>query len=277
MTDNNVYEDNYRRKSADRMGLPMVSAKLFADRAVVDLGDGLQATIDGKFDHDRYYAINRINDALYADGIDNVVCWRYEWMGGDSIGWVTIANESALAYAESAVWDTDGNQLVAALIAATDAQVVRAIMAGLMTNSDKIKTWLNCEGNRYGLASAKGAYVRVNRSLAESHASGNALAVLHPRAGNPRETKGEHFYVVASKDEDLSLKFGQRLGMAVILPIVQEWTAYLLTAGREAGLVADLDTFGTQFRGLRVSRTNHGDDGWESVISAGIRSGLITV
>jgi len=63
--------------------------------------------------------------------------------------------------------------------------------------------------------------------------------------------------------------------MALSLSVLPEWAEYLLDAGRKAGLVIDLEKFGPTFFGLRVSKMQYGEKSWESVISAGLRSGLI--
>ncbi|MCX6055042.1 MAG: response regulator [Chloroflexi bacterium] len=44
-----------------------------------------------------------------------------------------------------------------------------------------------------------------------------------------------------------------------------------------AGAVSQLDSFGPTFGGLLVSKKPYGEDGWESVISAGLRKGTITI
>lgn len=50
------------------------------------------------------------------DGIHDVVCWRFRWMGGEAAKWINIENESAQLYAESTLWDENKSQLVAALL-----------------------------------------------------------------------------------------------------------------------------------------------------------------
>ena len=65
--------------------------------------------------------------------------------------------------------------------------------------------------------------------------------------------------------------------MALSLSVLPEWAEYLLAAGRKAGLIVDLEKFGQTFTGLRVSKLQYGEKSWESVISAGLRSGLITL
>lgn len=275
-----IYEDADSHDYASRRGYAAVEADVWADHAIISLADGQKAVIEGvEFDYDGPQSIVRQINRMFAQhNIHDAVCWRIRWMGGEAAKWINIENESAQIHAESALWDEDKYQLVAALFAASDVQVSKAIMAGLMTNSDKLgKTWLReGYGPRVSLASAKGRYVRVSRSLAESHAAGNALAVLHPKAGNPREFKGD-FYVVAAQGEDLRQKFQQRLDMALELPVKPEWANYLLYAGEDAGLVTNLSVFGSTFSGLRVSRQAYGETGWESVISAGLRAGSISV
>jgi hypothetical protein len=83
--------------------------------------------------------------------------------------------------------------------------------------------------------------------------------------------------VVATPGEDLVQKFRERLDMATSLAMLPAWADYLLTAGREAGLVRELCGFGPTFVGLCVSKKPYGEGGWESVISAGLRSKTISL
>jgi hypothetical protein len=278
-----TYEDADCYDYAVRRECAAVEADVWVDHAIVHLSGSQQAVIEGNgvefnYDYEPQSIVGQINRAMAHDGIHDAVCWRFRWMGGEVAKWINIENESARLHAESALWDEDKYQLVAALFAASDIQLSKAVMAGLMTNSDKVgKTWLReVYGRRVNLASAKGRYVRVSRSLAESNAAGNALAVLHPKAGNPREFAGA-FYVVAAQGEDLRQKFQQRLDMALELPVKAKWANYLLTAGEDAGLVANLSSFGAAFSGLRVSRKAYGENSWESVISAGLRDDAISI
>ena len=277
MTTTTEYTENESiRTQAVRYGQQAVSADVYADHALVYLEDGQVATIECAFDEDGYGTLNMINTRLREDD-SPALCWRFRWLGGERATWVSIENESALVHAESALWDEDNCQLVAAVFSG-DKQITKAVMATLMTNSDKIKAWVKQGYTRVcDLVSAKRRYTQVSRSLADANASGTAMAILHPLAGNPRESNQAHFYVVATPGEDLIQKFRERLDMATSLAVLPAWADYLLTAGREAGLVTELGTFGPTFAGLRVSKTPYGDDGWESVISAGLRSRIISL
>jgi len=260
------------KDAAERQGVDAVSADVYADHALVYLAGGQIATIEASMRSD--WAFGDINTALRNESIP-ALCWRFRWMGGDVVEWVAIENESAQVHAESVVWDDENMQLVAAVFAG-DRQISKAIMATLMTNSEKIKAWIKRDYSRIAdLVSARRRYTQVSRSLAEANASGTAVAVLHPLAGNPWETAAAHFYVVSTPGESLVCKFRERLDMALSLSVLPEWAEYLLDAGRKAGLVIDLEKFGPTFFGLRVSKMQYGEKSWESVISAGLRSGLI--
>ena len=262
------------KDAAQRQGVEAVSADVFADHALVYLADGQIATIDATMRSD--WAFGDINTALRNESIP-ALCWRFRWMGGEVAEWVAIENESAQVHAESAVWDEENLQLVAAVFAG-DRQISKAIMATLMTNSEKIKAWIKRDYSRIAdLVSARRRYTQVSRSMAEANASGNAVAILHPLAGNPWETASAHFYVVSTPGENLVGKFRERLDMALSLSVLPEWAEYLLAAGRKAELVVDLEKFGPTFTGLRVSKMQYGENSWESVISAGLHSGLITL
>lgn len=276
-----IYEDTDLHDYAIRHGYAAVEADVWADHATIYLELEKQATIEGNdiaFDYDYPQHIIRVINIALANHNIRAYCWRFRWMGGQVVKWISIENESARLHAESVLWDDDNHQLVAALFAANDSQVSKAVMAGLMSNSEKVgKTWLHVDyRTRVYLASAKGRYVRVSRSLSsDSNAAGSALAVLHPKAGNPREFVGD-FYVVATQDEDLRQKFRQRLDMAIQSPVKAEWANYLFCAGMEAGLVKNLSQFGTAFFGVRVLRSD-GEDRWVSIISDGLRNGEIKI
>ncbi len=269
-------ENESIRTQAVRYGQLPVSADVYAEHALVYLEDGQVATLEYAFDENGYDTLNLINTRLRENDLP-ASCWRFRWLGGERASWVSIENESARVHAESALWDEDNCQLVAAVFSG-DRQMTKAIMATLMTNSDKIKGGIKQSYSRIcNLISAKRRYTQVSRSLADANASGTALAILHPLAGNPRESSNNHFYVVATPGEDLIQKFRERLDMATSLAVLPAWADYLLTAGREAGLVTELGAFGPTFAGLRVSKTPYGEDGWESVISTGLRKGAIAL
>lgn len=267
--------DESLRFRAERYGQDLVSAEVYADHALICFGDGQIATIEAEFDERGYGVLSCINARLREEDLD-ACCWRWRWLGGEQITWANLENESARVHCASALWDDDYHQLVAAVFAG-DRQIVKAVMASLMTSSEKFNTWLQVNHQRAYLSSAKRRYTQVSRPLTEAHASGAATAILHPLAGNPTESARTFFYVVATPGEDLQKKFRERLDMALPLAILPEWAEYLLTAGREAGLVAELEAFGSTFAGLRVNKTAYGEDGWEGVISAGLRSGAITL
>jgi hypothetical protein len=268
--------DESLRQRAERYGQELVSAEVYADHARVYFENGQIATIEAEFDERGYGTLSQINARLREEDLD-ACCWRWRWLGGELTTWANLENESARVHAESALWDEDNHQLVAAIFAA-DRQLAKAVLASLMTNSDKFNTWLRIGyGANIYLASAKRRYTQVSRSLTEANASGAATAILHPLTGNPTESARTFFYVVATPGEDLQKKFRERLDMALPLAILPGWAEYLLMAGREAGLVAELEAFGSTFAGLRVSKTAYGEDGWEVVISAGLRSDAITL
>jgi hypothetical protein len=269
-------EDEGLKLSALRCDQALVSADVYADHALVYFEDGQIATLETEFAPDGYGTLSRINAHLRENDLD-ARCWRWRWLGGEQITWASLENESARVHAESALWDEDNHQLVAAVFAG-DRQIVRAVMASLMTNSDKLNAWIRAGyGARTYLSSAKRRYTQVSRSLSEAHVSGAATVVLHPLAGNPTEYARDFFYVIATPGEDLLKKFRERLDMALPLAILPGWAEYLLTAGREAGLVAELEAFGSTFSGLRVSKTAYGEQGWETVLSSGLRTHAIAL
>ena len=277
MTTTTEYTENETvRAQTVRYGQRAVSADVYADHAEIYLEDGQIATIETEFDQDSYSTLGMINARLRDDDIP-ALCWRFRWLGGERAAWASIQNESAMVHAESALWDDVNNQLVAAVFAG-DKQITKAVMATLMTNSDKLKAWIKQGYSQVcDLKSAKRRYTQVSRSLADVNASGTALAVLHPLAGHPRESSHDYFYVVATPGEDLTQKFRERLDMATSLAVLPDWADYLLAAGRKAELVSQLDSFGPTFSGLLVSKKPYGEDGWESVISAGLRKGTISL
>jgi hypothetical protein len=274
ITRTDYIENKALKDLAEREGVEAVSADVYADHALVYLAGGQIATIEASMRSD--WALGDINTALRNESIQ-ALCWRFRWMGGEGVEWLAIENESARVHAESALWDTENMQLVAAVFAG-ERQISKAIMATLMTNSEKIKVWIKRDYSRIAdLVSARRRYTQVSRSLAEANASGTAIAVLHPLAGNPWETAAAHFYVISTPGESLARKFRERLDMALSLSVLPEWAEYLLSAGRKAELVVDLEKFGPTFTGLRVSKMQYGEKSWESVISTGLRSGMISL
>lgn len=107
--------------------------------------------------------------------------------------------------------------------------------------------------------------------------------VLHPRATLLEIRMAESFYVVdpaqvadfdgtdAPVERTLE-HFIRALDLAIPLPLVPAWGAYLWNAGREAGLIDELPA-----DGLRAWRVRPDEESWANAIRKGIHSGELTV
>ena len=222
-----------------------------------------------------YRFLRRINAILAAER-QPYVCWRLEWpQDENALEVISIANESALVFASSAVWSPEDGQLVAALVASPSKELLTAIRATLANNSSK--GWITVKGaseNAF-LRGAKRGFVQVAASLAKTNAQGTAAVLLHPLAGNPQEESAEFFYVVATPAESLPDKFGERLALAIPWPTQPGWSEYLLDAGQEAGLVQLLPVLGPDFSAaVRVCKD---DAGWGNLIEQGLKAQTISV
>ena len=222
-----------------------------------------------------YRFLRRIN-ALLRSEHQAFVVWKLEWTEVDTaLETLSIANDSAMIFASSAVWSPDDSQLVAALAASPSKELLTAIRATLANNGSK--GWISIKGrslNAY-VRGAKRGFIHVSSSLAKANAAGTSAALFHPLSGNPQEECADHFYVVVAPGETLLAKFGERLALAIAWPTKTDWVEYLLQAGQEAGLVQPLPIAGPDFAAaLRVVKN---DTGWEGVISQGLMSGVIQI
>jgi len=222
-----------------------------------------------------YRFIRRINALLRADRQPYIV-WKLEWAEDQNeLEPISIANDSALIFASSAVWSPEDHQLVAALIASPTRELLTALRATLANHHGK--GWITVKGGSHSayLHGAKRGFLHVSSQLAKANAVGVTSVLLHPLSGNPQEETEEYFYVVATPGETLAGKFAERLALAIAWPTRPEWAAYLLQAGQEAKLIQNLPVAGPDFAAaLRVSRD---EAGWQAVITQGLKSGALTI
>lgn len=225
--------------------------------------------------------IPQLNQALAEVGW---MVWKLIWME-DPPEIIRLANDSAVVWATSALWDPEAQQLVAAQMASPSQQLLKAIYATLVTNSRKV---LSLHGQNASVAvfGARRRYMQIGGSLHAAHARGHLLVLEHPLSGNPAEHTEDFFYVVGLTGEDLTRKFAERLDLALPWPVQPPWAAALLDAGQKAGLITWLAQAGPTERGeiqesalpteyavgLCVSKDA---SGWQAVIREALQAGEI--
>ena len=220
-----------------------------------------------------YILLTKINANLARDPALSAVACRLEWEDNEldrRIHDLRLANEHVSVVCSSAVWDDDNHQLVAATLVSPEQQSLRAIIATLATNSKKSLS-ISVDGTSHYIQNARRGFTCISGNLAAAGAEGYVLSLLHPLAGNPQEQAGQHFYVVAAKDESLAPKFAERLNLAIPFPVQPAWAEYLLEAGE--ALVAPLSLAGEDYpAGICVQRDIFA---WQEVIQTGLKAGSI--
>lgn len=216
--------------------------------------------------------------------------WKLIWME-DLPEIIRLANDSAVVWATSALWDPEAQQLVATQMASPSQQLLKAIYATLVTNSRKGLSIHN-QSTSVAVFGARRRYIQIGGNLHAAHARGHLLALEHLLSGNPAEQPEEFFYVIGLTGEDLTRKFAERLDLAIPWPVQSIWAAPLLRAGQNAGLITWLAQAGpheaaeaheslsvsaipTEYAvGLRVSKDV---SGWQAVITEALQAGDITL
>ena len=251
-----------------------VTATVRDSRVFIDL-DGQMVSTSERWlaSENAYTLLAKINAGLVKDPALNALVCRLEWDEaelGKRLRDLRLANEHVSVVCSSIVWDDTNHQLVAATLVSPEQQSLRAITATLATNSKKSLS-ISVDGTSHYLQNARRGFTCVSGNLAAVGAEGHVLSLLHPLAGNPQEQAGEHFYVVAAKDEHLAAKFAERLNLAIPFPVQPEWAEYLLEAGGE--LVSALSLAGDDFpAAVCVQRDIFA---WQEVIQQGLKQGKI--
>lgn len=251
-------------------------------RVVSQGEDGTDLTLDAVPDasEQRYLQtyLRRLNTALAETGL---VVWQLTWQEALPSAPIRLANDHALTFGSSALWDADPEtgmpQLVAGQFYAANQQVLKALYGSLVTNSKKFLTLYDTEGRSHTLAGARRGYTRLGGNLSTAHALGHLMVLEHPLAGNPAESTETWFYVLGLHDEDVVQKFAERLDLAIPWPLQADWGETLLNLGQEANLVVWCDRTGPDtgqeyVYGLRVSKDA---DAWQTVISTGLQTGAL--
>lgn len=211
--------------------------------------------------------LHDINALLRQEAIPLVV-WQLEQAPDDIPPIIRIYNDSAMVYATSAVWSLEDQQLVAAQIVSTSAELLKAIKATLANNHAKSYISVKTPDDSAYLKGARRGYTAVANSLSAANADGAVTVLLHPLAGDPQANAGEYFYLIVTQGESLEQKFIERLDLAIPWPLQPTWAEYLLEAGQDAGLVQHLPASGTDFTAaLRVSKN---ESQWRQLIQTGL-------
>jgi hypothetical protein len=226
--------------------------------------------------HDKveWDSLRMLNQTLSTEGVP-VVVWQLEEAGDEKTPVIRIANDSAMLFASSAIWDNDEQQLVAAQVVTTSQDLLKAIKATLAVNSGKNFITVKTPEDSAYLRGAHRGYVTVGSSLTAANAEGTVTALLHPLSGDPQSNVTDHFFIVFASNERMSQKFAERLDLAIPWPIQPEWAEYLLKAGQEAGLVQALPASGKDFAaGLRVVNN---ESKWHELIADGLKTSRISI
>ncbi len=191
-----------------------------------------------------------------------------------------LANDHASVALASVVYDPgEDDLLVAAFAVAASVELLVAIKAQLEKNGrNPLNVVDMAGGDTLHLRGAGSGYVTVKSSLRRVNARGLAVAFLHRAAADPALVPGDWFYVVATADQvgvvpDL---FVQRLTSATYHTILPEWKDYLLAAGLKRKLVTRLPIAGGKDDFAHALRVERCPEGWQDIISAGLRDHAIT-
>lgn len=211
--------------------------------------------------------LHDINALLRQEAIPLVV-WQIAQAPDDTPPIIRIYNDSAMVYASSAVWSLDDQQLVAAQVVSTSAELLKAIKATLANNHAKSYISVKTPDDSAYLKSARRGYTAVANSLSAANADGTVTVLLHPLTGDPQANAAEYFYLIVTPDESLEQKFIERLDLAIPWPLQTGWAEYLLEAGQDTGLVQYLPASGSDFTAaLRVSKN---ESQWQQLIQTGL-------
>jgi hypothetical protein len=215
-----------------------------------------------------------INKTLASEDI-SVVVWQAEQAEEQAPPIIRIANDSAMLFASSAIWDIEQQQLVAAQVVTTSQDLLKAIKATLATNNSKSYLTIKTPDDSAYLKGARRGFVTVSNNLTQANADGTVTVLLHPLAGDPQTHTFPYFYIVVSPEEKLAEKFSERLDLAIPWPLQPSWATYLMEAGQQAGLVNVLPASGSDFKaGLRVLKN---ESMWEQLISDGMQAGHLLI
>ena len=128
----------------------LATAVIHPDCVTVRLEDGSDPglSLDLRPEGSGYHFLRRVNSALRSDH-QPYVCWRMEWAEDVEVqdfAPLSIANESALVFASSAVWLPEDGQIVAAMVAGPTKEFLTAIRATLANNNSK--GWITVKRRR---------------------------------------------------------------------------------------------------------------------------------
>lgn len=224
--------------------------------------------------------LKRLNTELAETGL---VVWKLLWKETTPSAPLRLANDHAMGFGSSALWDADPEtglpQLVAGQFYASSQQVLKALYGSLVTNSKKFLTLYDADHKSHTLAGARRGYTRLGGNLTAAHAQGHLMVLEHPLAGNPAEHTDNWFYVLGLRDEEVVQKFAERLDLAIPWPVQPAWAETLLNLGQAANLIVWLEHTGPDTGreyacGLRVSKDA---EAWQTVLSTALQTGALVL
>lgn len=215
-----------------------------------------------------------VNETLRAENIP-VVVWQMDLADDELSPVIRIYNESAMVFGSSVVWSMKDQQLVAAQVVSASQDLLRAIKATLANNNSKSYLTVKTKDDSAYLKGARRGFINVSNHLASANAQGTVTTLLHPLTGDPQANPADYFYVIVTKEEELSQKFVERLDLCIPWPLQAEWSAYLLEAGKKDGLIETLSVHGKDFTAaLRVEKN---ESQWQQVIARGLKNNTISI
>ena len=182
---------------------------------------------------------------------------------------ISITNEHAQIFAACVIFDSENEQLVAAVIpyahGGNHAELLKAIKASLSTNSERWIT-VRSENGTTILKGARQGYIVSSNSMRQASAEGRVEVWLHPATASPLSTDRDYFYLLAYAESNLERLFVDRLNLAVPWPVKPEWSDLIFNAGMQVGMITNLPIVG-QSRYTIALRIDKNPDKWAVIIN----------
>lgn len=253
--------------------IALLSAHVAGANAALELeGQTVEVPVDP--DANLYDLLADLNRAIAADKLPCFVTTLTRDESAPAQPILRVANQDVMLVASSLIWSPAERALAACTLVHTEAQSLKAITAALYNNARSGYLLLHTPQGRVYIDPTRRKHITLSRPL--EGAIGALTILLHPRCGHPQESRdasGSHFYVLAAPDEDSLRLFGERLALAIPWPTLPDWSAYLLAAGREAGLVSDLLRAGEDWS--FAVRVDPDSLAWQEIIQTGLAGGEI--
>lgn len=197
--------------------------------------------------------------------------------------WMLQNKHASVALLDMVHSPEDDNLVIAAVVAASTVELIRAIKAQMEKNGGNGLTAVNVKSfqdNTLHLRGAGRGYIYVPQPLSKVHANGAVAVFLHKAASDPRLGDPEApFYVVTESDDPgaVTAAFVERLRVASRQTVLPEWGDYLLQEGERLSLVTGLTLTGSGRFFKAALRVERKDNTWADIIGLGLREGHISL